>query len=171
MTWLSPFHSRRQLLPKWAFTAACQWKWKTKVKTIRKANNEYYHSPERKSICITHLPKDRPLDTDVLCGSFLTGLWDSKKLSSSRCRVFSLGNVALLLSDIPYWYIILWTESNHETTKEHNPNKKWNTSMHIVLKLVCQFERVKDGNKKATLLKILKTVYFCIWWIVSSLKE
>lgn len=58
----------------------------------------------------TYIPNDRPLDTEVLWGSFLTGLWDSKKLSSSRCRAFSMGNVALLLSDMPYWHIILWTE-------------------------------------------------------------
>lgn len=61
---------------------------------------------------VLRLPRVKPLDTDVLRGSFRIGLWDSKKLSSSRCRVFSTGKEALRLSDMPYWYIILQTKAN-----------------------------------------------------------
>ena len=53
------------------------------------------------------VPIDKPLDTEVLWGSCLAGLWDSRKLSSNRWRGFSMGKVALLLSDIPYWHIML----------------------------------------------------------------
>lgn len=75
-----------------------------------------FHSTQQKNdiLFTIYIPNDRPLDTDVLCGSFLTGLWDSKKLSSSRCRAFSMGNVALLLSDMPYWHIILRTQINQK---------------------------------------------------------
>lgn len=79
------------------------------------------------------LPRVKPLDTDVLRGSFGVGLWDSRKLSSSKWRVFSTGKEALRLSDMPCWYIVLRTKTKHRqaTGKSLETGSKKNTTINL----------------------------------------
>lgn len=65
-------------------------------------------------------PNEMPLVKTESCVWFLTGLCDSKKLSSSRWRAFSFTEkVALLLSATPNWHIMLNKEWNKKERHEN----------------------------------------------------